>query len=287
MDTASQFERHRAAIESLAYRMLGSFADAEDIAQETWLRWNRQGPGEHEHTRSWFLKTASRLALDRLKSARAHREQYVGPWLPEPWLVDDRSPADAASVDESVTIALLLAMERLTPGERAAFLLHDVFDFSFDEIAEVLGKRPATCRQLASRARVSIRGQRPCYDLDARLHREMLNAFAMACRTGDLNGLKGLLRDDVVVVSDSNGKARAARKLLRTSDIAARLFHGIFRKARNRGHPLTLGETSFNGLPGLVLRESGAVVGALGIAVSNGRIARIFFHRNPEKLSRL
>lgn len=284
LKAAEEFEACRGAIEGLAYRMLGSRPDAEDVAQETWLRWSRTPRPTVANPKAWLLKTASRIALDRRKSARATREHYVGPWLPDPWLIEDRSPAEDLAADESVTVAMMLAMERLSPGERAAFLLHDVFDFSFVEIAEVVNKSAASCRQLATRARRSLRAERRRYVLDELVHRRLLEAFIRACEEGDMEGLKGLLAADVVVISDSGGKALSARKILRTSDIAARLFIGIFRKARRRDQALETATIRFNGLPGAAILEDGTIRSAIGIAIREGQVAQIFLHRNPEKL---
>ncbi len=282
-----EFEHHRRAIEGLAYRMLGSHADAEDIAQETWLRWNRVDQATVGQPRSWFLKTASRLALDRLKSARRHREEYVGPWLPDPWLVEDRSPADELLLDESITLAMMVAMDQLSAAERAAFILHDVFDFGYDEIAGILGKGETACRQLASRARRALRSRPARFVTDQNVHRELLKAFARACAEGDMESLKSLLRADVSVTSDSGGKALAARKILRTDDIAARLFIGFFGKAKRRGRELKTTFIQMNGLPGLVFRDDAGIVSAVGIAIEGTRISRIFLHRNPDKLARI
>ncbi len=286
-DLAHEFEPHRGAIEALGYRMLGSAFDAQDLAQETYLRWIEAAPkpGELKSLRSWLLKVASRLALDRLKSAQRKRMTYVGPWLPEPWLVDDNSPADAATTDDSVTIALMLAMERLTPAERAAFLLHDVFGFSFDEVAETLGKSAAACRKLTSRARASVREDRPRFALDHASHRRLLAAFFAACESGDLARIKELLASDAVAISDSGGKAIAARRVLHSADHVSRFCAGVFASAKRFPKETTLEFTRFNGLPGILLRENGVLVTSFSLAIANGRIAQLFIHRNPDKLA--
>jgi RNA polymerase sigma-70 factor (ECF subfamily) len=279
------FTQHQEAVRQLGYRMLGTLADAEDIVQETYLRWSRSGEDSIVAPRSWLLKTATRLALDRLKSARCQRETYVGPWLPEPWLVDENSPADRSELDETITMALLHVLDQLSPAERAAFLLHDVFSFSFEEIAEVLDRSSDACRKLASRARQNIRHDRPTFNLDPQRHQTLLAAFLRACQEGDLEGLKDLLSTDVALVTDGGAKVSASRKVLRTPDIVGRFFVGIFKKiaADPRAHiarPVT-----FNGLPGLLLEADGIPQTALCLGVDpEGRIRGIYAQRNPEKL---
>lgn len=281
------FEKHRSAIESLGYRMLGSVVDAQDIAQETYLRWVRSAPEQMQSPKSWLLKTASRLAIDRLRSARRQRESYVGPWLPEPWLVDDASPDRLAELDDTVTIALMLAMERLSPAERAAFLLHEVFALSFEEIAEVLDKSPAACRQLASRARASVRQNRPRFDLNAERHRQLLDAFLSACNAGDLEQLKQLLAEDVAIISDSGGKVSSVRHIVRSQRWVTRFFIGIFAYGRRNEPELRPCWTHINGLPALCLLEGSSVHTAYSLCVAEGKIWMIFVYRNPDKLSYL
>lgn len=281
------FELHRPAIERLGYRMLGSRADAQDIAQETYLRWQRSQPEATKSMKSWLLKTASRLAMDRLKSAQRQRESYIGPWLPEPWLVDESSPDELAAVDDSVTIALMLAMERLSPAERAAFLLHDVFGLTFDEVAEALGKTPAGSRKLAARARQSIRAQKPRFNFDAGEHRRLLEAFLAASQAGDLGALKSLLAKDVTMVSDSGGKVISARRVLETQDKVSRFFIGVFGKARRQGIVSESESAIFNGLPGVVLYREGEPYTAFSLSVAEGRIQSVFAYRNPDKLALL
>ncbi|WP_309380439.1 RNA polymerase sigma factor SigJ [Cerasicoccus frondis] len=281
------FEQYRGTIESLGYRMLGSRADAQDIAQDTYLRWRNSQPTEVRSMKSWLLKTASRLAIDRLKSAQRQRVAYVGPWLPEPLLVDEASPDKQAMVDDTVTIALMLAMERLSPAERAAFLLHDVFGLTFNEIAEVLEKSAPACRQLATRARASLREQRPRYDFDSERHAHLLEAFLGACKSGDLEQLKSLLASDVTVVSDSGGKVLSARRVLETPDKAGRFFVGVFAKAHKRGMVSEAHWTAFNGLPALYLVHNGGVHSAFSLSVVDGKIQSVFVHRNPDKLAQI
>lgn len=284
---ATPFEQHRATIESLGYRMLGSRADAQDIAQDTYLRWRQAQPQGVGSLKSWLLKTASRLAIDKLRSAQRTREHYVGPWLPEPLLIDEQQPDRLAELDDTVTIALMLAMERLSPGERAAFLLHDVFGLAFDEIAEALQKTPAACRQLATRARATVREQRPRFDIKAEHHRQLLDAFLAACNAGDLTALKQLLAEGVTVVSDSGGKAISARRILDTQDKASRFFIGVFAKARKRGFVSQAHWTAYNGLPALILMHEGQPHSAFSLSLADGKIQSVYVHRNPDKLGAL
>lgn len=285
MRALESFTAHQEAIRQLGYRMLGTFADADDIVQETYLRWSRSGGEPIAAPRSWLLKTATRLAIDRLKSAQRQRESYVGPWLPEPWLVDETSPAEQAGVDETITMALLHALDHLNAGERAAFLLHDVFSFSFEEIAEILDKSPAACRQLASRARRTVRGKRPRFDLDPGHHQTLLTAFLKACQEGDLEGLKHLLASDVALVSDGGAKVKAARTILRTPDVVGRFFVGVFKKIAADPRAYTARSVTFNGLPGLLLEADGIPQTALCLGLTpEGTIQGIYAQRNPEKL---
>lgn len=283
-------EAYRKSTEGLAYRMLGSWADAQDVAQDSLLKWHRLAESSRskiDNPKAWLHKVASRLCLDRLKSARRAREHYIGPWLPEPLLIHDESPADLAAEDDSVTIALLLAMERLTPAERAAFLLHDIFAYSFDEIAAILNKSSSNCRQLASRARSSIRSERRKFEFDPKQHRQLLEAFAKAASHGDDQSLKRLLAEDVELHSDGGGLAPAARKILKTREIVTRLYVGLSRKRQKSGSQLTHAITTLNGQPGLLVYHDGALETAISLSVSNNRIHRIYQQRNPEKLRTL
>ncbi|WP_269538952.1 RNA polymerase sigma factor SigJ [Cerasicoccus fimbriatus] len=282
-----QFEQYRSSIEGLAYRMLGSRVDAQDIAQDTYLRWQKRPRGELRSEKSWLLKTASRLALDRLKSAQRNRETYVGPWLPEPWLIEESAPDQQAMLDDTVTIALMIAMERLSPAERAAFLLHDVFGLTFDEIAEALGKSTVACRQLASRGRASIRDKRPRFDLNPARHQALLDAFLAACNAGDLAALKDMLAEDATLVSDSGGKAISARRVIESQDKVSRFFQGVFAKARRRGEQRVAHYGHFNGLPALMLADAGQPHSAFSLSIVDGKIQSIYVHRNPDKLALL
>lgn len=272
------FERHRARLFGLAYRMLGTAADAEDVLQEARLRWLATDRAAIASAEAWLVTVVSRLALDQLGSARARRETYVGPWLPEPI-------ATAPDLDaHDLSLAFLHLLERLSPAERAAFLLTEVFDYSHGEVAHVLGKSEVACRQLAARARAHVREGRPRV-VDRGEHARLLGAFVGACAAGDLPGLERLLAADAVVLSDGGGKVQAARNPVLGADRAARLLVGLSRKG---GADLTPYPAVLNGLPALVLRRpDGTVDSALALDVVDGRIAAVFLVRNPDKLRSL
>src|SRR5512145_1194415 len=230
---AASFEPYRRRLVGLAYRMLGSIADAEDAVQETYLRWHNAGRDKVSDPRAFLMTTTTRICLDVLTSARARHEEYVGPWLPEP-VVDTAALAldSRTELAEDLSIALLLTLDRLSPRERAAFLLHDVFDFSFSEVAAALERSAAACRQLAARARAHVRAARPrgatappprSGDIDAK-HKQLLSAFAAATQSGDLNALTRLLASDVRVVTDGGGKVRAAQNVIDGADRVARFL---------------------------------------------------------------
>lgn len=263
----------------LAYRMLGSVADAEDVVQEALLRYQRVD-ADVDRPDAFLLRTVSRLALDALKSARRRRETYVGPWLPEP--IFDAEEA----VSDDVTLSLMLALERLSPLERAAFLLHDVFGVGLDEVATTLGREPAACRKLATRAREHVREARSRYDVSSERGAEIAHAFYVASRAGDLSGLRRLLAEDVVVYSDGGGKRAAATKPVRGLSRVERFFMGLARKEAFR--PASYYEPALiDGLPGFITRASDGAPQTSAFAIQDGRIIAIYMVRNPEKLQRV
>ncbi len=282
-ELAEAFEAQRPRLLRVAYATTGSVAEAEDCVQEAWLRLLRvPDPASIRDLGAWLTTAVSRLALDVLGSARARRERYVGPWLPEP-LVGDLAgpdPADRVTLDESVSMALLVVLERLSPAERASFLLHDVFGMSFTEIATVVGRSPAAVRQLASRARQHVDAGRPRFPPTPAQQEELVTAFATACAQGDLAGLVALLDPDVVWRADGGGKVTASRRAARGADEVARWLLGFMR------HPPSLVRmTTVNGAPGLVLRDGGGVLTVLAFTVNRGRITALDAVRNPDKLT--
>jgi RNA polymerase sigma-70 factor (ECF subfamily) len=276
--TSESYEQLRPLSFAIAYRMLGSVAEAEDIVQEAFLRLHRGGD-DVEHPKAFLTTVTTRLAIDHLRSARARRETYPGPWLPEPVVTDSRPD------DESVSMALLITLESLTPVERAVFLLHDVFDYGYDEIAEIVGKSRENCRQLALRARRHVEARRPRFE-PSREQREKLAArFFDAVRDGDLDGLVTLLAEDAVITGDGGGKASALPAPLAGSTKIAPVLLGFMRVAARRGYELEFAE--INGMPGALVREDGQIVAAMSVDVVDGHIASIWSVVNPDKLGHL
>jgi RNA polymerase sigma-70 factor (ECF subfamily) len=282
---SAAFESHRAHLLRVAYGTLGSVADAEDVVQEAWLRLARlEDPGEIEDLRSWLTRVVGRLALDALRRARTRREAYFGEWLPEP-VVGEAAPTgpiapdDRMTLDESVTMALLVVLERLSPAERTAFLLHDVFGMPFEEVGEVVGRAPAAVRQLAARARRHVDEARPRHPATREDHRRIVTAFAAACAEGDLDALLATLGEDVVWRSDGGGHVSAMRYPLRGRDRVAKAALGFARRAPQASTPALV-----NGWPGLVERDSQGVLMVMSFTVDGGRIVAIEAMRNPEKL---
>jgi RNA polymerase sigma-70 factor (ECF subfamily) len=293
-DPAATFEPHRRRLLGLAYRMTGSMADAEDAVQETYLRWHAADRGKVSDPRAFLMTTTTRICLDMLTSARARREEYVGPWLPEPVLdTAALAPDSRTELAEDLSIALLLTLERLSPLERAAFLLHEVFDFSFSEVAAALERNEAACRQLAARARAHVREVRPrgatpqppgSGEIDAK-HTQLMSAFVAAAQSGDLNGLTHLLASDVRVVTDGGGKVAAALNVLEGADRAARFLAGATRKGWRED--FTMRFATINGLPGIIVEAPEGPVQTNAFEIENGVIRALYVVRNPDKLQRL
>ncbi len=289
MSGAESFESHRAALAGLAYRMLGSRAEAEDVVQDTWLRWRQADRGAIGDERGYLLRIAGNLCLDRLKSARARREVYVGNWLPEPLVETDRgwqsTPEHASEFADDVSVAFMLALERLTPAERGAFILHDVFGCEFSEVAEMLGRSPAACRQLATRARRHVRSARPRAACSAAEAHALARSFTAAVASGDLETLAAQLSDGVRFVSDGGGRVAAVPKPVSGRERVARLLLGFARTWRGR-EDLGVTHTTVNGLPGFVLTEAGdRVVQTVALEhAEDGRVSAIYVVRNPDKL---
>jgi RNA polymerase sigma-70 factor (ECF subfamily) len=285
LDPVATFERHRSSLQALAYRFLGSVADAEDIVQDVYLRWmaaktdSIAGPG------GFLRKIATRLCLDHLKSARVRRERYVGPWLPEPLLAEAgfTTPARGEFVHD-VSVALLLALERLSPLERAAFLLSDVFGDTFEEIGEILQRSPATCRQLATRARTHVRAARPRYPVAGHEGERLAKAFERAVHTGDRIELERLLARDAVLYSDGGGVVRAALRPIVGRARITRLFVGL---ARRKGQPQALAFSCINGWPGFIARDSAGRTETFALETRDSEIQAVYLVRNPEKLRHL
>src|SRR5262245_680275 len=289
---AASFEPYRRRLLGLAYRMLGSMADAEDAVQETYLRWHKADRNTVLDARAFLMTTTARICLDMLTSARARREEYVGPWLREP-VVDTAAlaPDRRTELAEDLSIALLLTLDRLSPLERAAFLLHDVFDFSFSEVAKALERSEAACRQLATRARTHVRAVRPrgasepttrSNEIDAQ-HARLLSAFAAATQSGDLSALTKLLASDVRVVTDGGGKVRSALKEIDGADRAAKFLVEATRKRPDAWwrDDFTVRFATINGLPGVIVDAPEGPVQTAAFEIEGGVIRALFLGRKP------
>ena len=276
------FEAHRPRLLRVAYATVGSVSEAEDCVQEAWLRLQVQDPGSIRDLGAWLTTTVSRLAYDALGSARARRERYVGPWLPEPLVegLTDDDPADRVTLDESVSMALLVILERLSPAERTAFLLHDVFGLAFEEVAGVVGRTPAAVRQLASRARRHVEDGRPRFPPTLAQQRRLVAAFADACEGGDMERLVALLDPGVVWRADGGGKVSAAHPATPGARNAARWLLALARRP-----PRSLRMAMVNGAPGLVMRDGDGVLTVIAFTIDADRITAMDVMRNPDKLT--
>lgn len=275
---------HRGRLLGLAYRMLGSRSDAEDVVQDAYLRF--AGAQDVHNAEAFLVTVVTRLCLDRLKSAKAQREIYVGPWLPEPVFDAEGLSADAATeLADDLSFALLLALDRLSPMERAAFLLHDVFDTPFPEIAAMLDRTEASCRQLASRARRAVRDNRPAPARAPDNHARLLQAFGEAVTSGNVAQLAALLREDAVALTDGGGRKTAARNPIIGADKIARFFIGI--AAKNAGHDMRIEPAMINGAFGALLYLDGELDNTMSMAIDGEKIAAIYIVRNPDKLRHL
>jgi RNA polymerase sigma-70 factor (ECF subfamily) len=275
---------HRGRLLGLAYRMLGSRSDAEDVVQDAYLRF--AGAQDVHNPEAFLVTVVTRLCLDRLKSARAQREVYVGPWLPEPVFDAEGLSAEAATeLADDLSFALLLALDRLSPLERAAFLLHDVFDTPFSEIAAMLDRTEAACRQLATRARRAVRDERPAPAATPDNHARLLQAFGEAVTSGNVARLAELLREDAVAITDGGGRKTAARNPIQGADKIARFFIGL--AAKNAGHEIRVEPAMINGAIGALLYLDGELDHTMSMAISGEKIAAIYIVRNPDKLRHL
>jgi RNA polymerase sigma-70 factor (ECF subfamily) len=294
----ASFEPHRRRLLGLAYRMLGSMSDAEDAVQETYLRWHAADRERVLDPKAFLMTTTTRICLDMLTSARARHEEYVGPWLPEP-IVDTAAlaPDTRTELAEDLSIALLLLLDQLSPLERGAFLLHDVFDFSFSEVATALERSEGACRQLASRARAHVRAARPrgatvaparSGQIDAK-HAQLMSAFAAATRSGDLSAMMQMLANDVRVVTDGGGKVRSALEVIEGADRAARFLVEVTRQRPDAWFRkgFTVRFAAVNGLPGVIVDAPEGPVQTTAFEIEGDVIRAMYVVRNPDKLRHL
>ncbi len=275
---AAAFELLRPKLMRVAYRMLGSVADAEDMAQEAFIRWMSADLSEVREPEAFLRRTVTRLCLDQLKSARRRRETYVGPWLPDPVVEEEE--------EEDVTLPLMLALERLSPLERAAFLLHDVFGLGFEEVAATIQRDPATCRQLAARARTHVREARPRFYVEKQRGRALAEAFFAASRNGDMKTLGAMLAADVSLHADGGGKRPTATEPVLGFDAVMKLFETLAVLLQKNASKLV--RTGFvNGLPGFITLEADGELQTTALEIEDGKIAAIYVVRNPDKLRHL
>jgi RNA polymerase sigma-70 factor (ECF subfamily) len=276
------FDRHRRLLFTVAYQMLGSVADAEDVVQDAWLRWSAADRADVEDDRAYLVTITSRLALDRLGSARARREAYVGPWLPEPLLTED-GPEDAVELGEQVSLALLVVLETLSPLERAVFVLREVFGMPAAEVAAALGRSEAAVRQVAHRAREHVEARRPRFDADRRAQQEVTERFLAAAVGGDVESLLAALSPGVVLVSDGGGRVKAARRPIEGPDKVARFLAAVGPLgAEVPGLRVEVAEV--NGAPAVVAWTDEGPFMALQLVVVDGLVEQVFYIGNPEKL---
>ena len=293
-DPSASFEPHRRRLLGLAYRMLGSMAEAEDAVQEAYLRWHDADRASVADPRAFLMTTTTHICLDVLKSARVRREEYVGPWLPDP-VTDTASLAPDAQTElaEDLSVALLLALDRLTPLERAAFLLHDVFDYPFAQVATTLSRNEAACRQLAARARSRVRTSRPAGAASSHgpssavdeKHSQLVSAFLSAARSGDVAGLTRLLASDVRLVTDGGGKVPAALNVIEGADRVASFLVGTVRKGWT--DEMSVRFDTINGLPGQIVSGPDGLVQTNAFEIEGGLVKAIYVMRNPDKLRHL
>ena len=281
------FKKHRDRLFGLAYRMTGSVSDAEDLVQETFVKWLAIDKKDIDSAEAWLIRVITNLALDTLKSARVKRRAYIGPWLPEPLIADPAQPERDLVLDESVTMALMVVLERLTPAERAVYILHDLFRFSFDEVAALLGKTNASCRQLASRARKKMGPPPQAAKVAKPDFFRVVPAFWNAVKLGDFSSLSQILKEDVVLQTDGGGKAIAARKPIHGVAAVAKFLVKVLQPvfAAKEAAGFRVCRLWFNGAPGWVLYEHAIPRSAFSFQLVNGRIQGIHVLRNPDKLA--
>jgi RNA polymerase sigma-70 factor (ECF subfamily) len=275
------FDRSRSRLFGIAYRMLGTRDDAEDILQEAYIRWHKTDAREIDTPEAWLVTVVTRLSIDRLRKASAERETYIGPWLPEP-IITGPSPEDEAELASTLSLAFLKILEQLSPTERAAFLLHDVFDFDYPEIAHITGKSEPAARQMIHRARERVRAGKPRFEVDRAEHRRLVERFHAAAYAADERALLNLFSSDIAVVSDGGGKITAARKVARGVAKVMRLFTVAFRSISDH---VTTEIIEINGDPGIVEYYDGQPFAATTFSFHEGKIVEMFRVMNPDKLT--
>jgi RNA polymerase sigma-70 factor (ECF subfamily) len=280
---ADTFAALRPRLFAIAYRMLGTRADAEDVLQDAWLRWHQADQAALQSAEAWLVTVVTRLAIDRLRAAKTEREAYVGWWLPEPLVeLDERTPEAAAELASDLSVAFLWVLERLSPEERAAFLMRQVFDQDYADVAALLGKSEAACRQLVHRAAERVQQERPRFEVDKDVHRRLLEKFMQAARGGERAAMKALLADDVQVVGDGGGKVPAFLHVLHGADRIANLYWAFFKRL---GDQVVYRMAQINGEPGLLRYVNGQLESAQAFVTDGEHIVAIYAVRNPDKLA--
>ena len=288
VDSSVGFEEHRHHLFGVAYRMLGRVTEAEDVVQETWLRWDRADRSAIDRPRAWLTTVASRIAIDRLRSAQARRETYVGPWLPEPIVTADDEPADHAVLADSLSVAFLTMLERLDPVERAAFLLREVFGHDYDEVAATIDRSAANCRQIVHRAKARLGPDRPVrFDPGPDEERRLLDSFLAAAFTGDLDGLHNVLAEDVVAWSDGGANQHAARRPILGRQRVAIFAKGIAGRREQMHSELRVDHARVNGAPGFVAYADGEIFMTMAFDIGPDGIRAIHSVLNPDKLEHI
>lgn len=284
-DATLTFDRHRPRLQGIAYRMLGSMAEAEEVVQDAWLRWHEAAKDTFDSAEAWLVTVVTRLSIDRLRAAKVQREHYIGAWMPEPMLTEaPDTPEQLLERADNISVAFLAVLERLAPEARAAFLLREVFDADYEEVARTLGKTEAACRQLVHRAKVQVQEGRPRFTVPRETHERLLRAFADAAARGSLQDLKALMAEDVELIGDGGGKVQTFSKILRGSQRLAQLYYSLWRRM---GPAVRMEMVDINGEPGMLRFLDGELESAQTFEIENDRIVRIRAQRNPDKLARI
>ncbi|MGJ7567115.1 RNA polymerase sigma-70 factor [Variovorax sp. GB1R11] len=285
-DATLTFNRLRPRLQGIAYRMLGAMAEAEEVVQDAWLRWHEAARDTFDSADAWLVTVVTRLSIDRLRAAKVEREHYIGTWMPEPTLTGaPDTPEQLLERADNVSVAFLAVLERLAPEARAAFLLREVFDADYEDLARTLGKTEAACRQLVHRAKAQVLDARPRFSVPRETHERLLRAFADAAVRGSLQDLKALMSEDAELLSDGGGKVPSFGKILRGSQRLAQLYFAVWR--RSGGAAMRVEVVDINGEPGLLRFVDGQLESAQTFEIENDRIVRIRAQRNPDKLARI
>lgn len=284
-DPTVAFDSHRRRLQGIAYRMLGSVAEAEEVVQDAWLRWHEADKAALGSAEAWLVTVVTRLSIDRLRAAKVQREHYIGAWMPEPTLTGGPdTPEQLLERADNISVAFLAVLERLAPEARAAFLLREVFDADYDEVARTLGKSEAACRQLVHRAKSQVQEARPRFQVPRETHQRLLRAFADAAARGSLQDLKALMAEDVELIGDGGGKVQSFSKVLRGSQRLAQLYFALWRRM---GAAVRMELVEINGEPGLLRFLDGQLESAQTFEIEGERIVRVRVQRNPDKLARI